>query len=279
MRQRNFLSYLLHIGNPEMKDKIALVTGSSSGIGREVAKALAAQGARVAVVASRDLQKAQAVVDEIAAAGGVARAFVADIAAAHGATALVRQVEAEMGPIELLVNSAGVYFPTRAGEATEEQFDRMVAINLKGSFFTLNAVAPGMKARGAGRIVNIASVAGIAPNPEYSLYAATKAGIIALTRAAALELAPYGINVNAIAPGNTETPINADIRTAPEFAAQRARIAAVTPSRRLFTPPDEIAAAIVFLLSDAARGMYGSVMVIDEGKSVGMPLRKEGAAD
>lgn len=260
-----------------MNDKVALVTGSSSGIGREVAKALAAQGAQVAVVASSDLRKAQAVADEITASGGVARPFVADIATADGATTLVREVEAAMGPIDMLVNSAGVYFPTRAGEATEEAFDRMVSINLKGTFFTLNAVAPGMKARGAGRIVNIASVAGIAPNPEYSLYAATKAGIIALTRAVALELAPYGVNVNAIAPGNTETPINADIRNAPEYAAQRARIAAVTPSRRLFTPPEEIAAAILFLLSDAARGMYGSVMVVDEGKSVGMPLRKENA--
>jgi NAD(P)-dependent dehydrogenase (short-subunit alcohol dehydrogenase family) len=250
-----------------MKDKVALVTGSSSGIGREVAGALAAQGARVAVVASSERAKAEAVVNEIEVAGGIARPFVADISSANG-------VEAELGPIDLLVNSAGVYFPTPAGDVTEDAFDRMVAINLKGSFFTLNAVAPGMKARSAGRIVNIASVAGIAPNPEYSLYAATKAGIIALTRAIALELAPYGINVNAIAPGNTETPINADIRTAPEFAAQRARIDAITPSRRLFTPPAEIAAAIVFLLSDAARGMYGSVMVVDEGKSVGAPLRK-----
>jgi 3-oxoacyl-[acyl-carrier protein] reductase len=257
-----------------MKDKVALVTGSSSGIGREVAGALAAQGARVAVVASSERAKAEAVVNEIEVAGGIARPFVADISSANGATTLVREVEAELGPIDLLVNSAGVYFPTPAGDVTEDAFDRMVAINLKGSFFTLNAVAPGMKARSAGRIVNIASVAGIAPNPEYSLYAATKAGIIALTRAIALELAPYGINVNAIAPGNTETPINADIRTAPEFAAQRARIDAITPSRRLFTPPAEIAAAIVFLLSDAARGMYGSVMVVDEGKSVGAPLRK-----
>jgi 3-oxoacyl-[acyl-carrier protein] reductase len=260
-----------------MKNKVALVTGSSSGIGREVAKALAAQGARVAVVASSDRAKAQSVVDDITAQGGSAHAFVADIASANGATTLVREVEAELGPVELLVNSAGVYFTTPAGDATEEAFDRMVSINLKGTFFTLNAVAPGMKARGAGRIVNIASVAGIAPNPEYSLYAATKAGIIALTRAIALELAPFGINVNAIAPGNTETPINENIRTAPEFAGQRARIDAITPSRRLFTPPAEIAAAIVFLLSDAARGMYGSIMVVDEGKSVGAPLRKPAA--
>ncbi len=257
-----------------MKDKVALVTGSSSGIGREVAKALAAQGARVAVVASSDRAKAQAVVDEIAAAGGTAHAFVADISSANGANTLVREVEAELGAIDLLVNSAGVYFPTPAGSATEEAFDRMVNINLKGSFFTLNAVAPGMKARGAGRIVNIASVAAIGPTPEYSLYSATKAGIIALTRAVAIELAPFGINVNAVAPGNTETPINANIRTEPEFAEQRARIDAITPSRRLFTPPEEIAGAIVFLLSDAARGMYGSIVVIDEGKSVGTPLRK-----
>ena len=102
-------------------------------------------------------------------------------------------------------------------KATEESFDRMVSINLKRSILTLDAVAPGMKARGAGKFVNTASVAGIAPNPGYSLYAATKAAIIALTHDVALELAPYGINVNAIAPGHTGTPINADIRTRPNM--------------------------------------------------------------
>lgn len=261
-----------------MKNKVALVTGSSSGIGREVAKALAVQGARVAIVASSNLSKAEAAASEIASAGGIAHPFVADISSASGAASLVRKVEAELGPIELLVNSAGVYFPTPAGDTTEDAFDRMLAINLKGSFFVLNAVTPGMKARGAGRIVNIASVAGIVPTPEYSLYAATKAGIIALTRAMAIELAPYGININAIAPGNTETPINHDVRTAPEFAAQRARIEAITPSRRLFTPPGEIASAILFLLSDSARGMYGSIMVVDEGRSAGTPLRKDASS-
>jgi NAD(P)-dependent dehydrogenase (short-subunit alcohol dehydrogenase family) len=257
-----------------MKDKVALITGSSSGIGREVALALAAKGARVAIVASNDLAKAKAVADEINAKGGVARPFVADIASATGAQELVHAVQAQLGAVELLVNSAGVYFPTPAGSTTEEAFDRMVAINLKGTFFVTNAVVPGMKERGLGRIVNVSSVAALSPSPEYSLYAATKAGIIGLTRALALELAPHGINVNAIAPGNTETPINADIRTSPEFAAQRARIEAITPSRRLFTPPGEIAAAILFMLSDAARGMYGNIMTVDEGRSIGAPMRK-----
>lgn len=257
-----------------MKDKVALITGSSSGIGREVAMALATQGARVAIIASNDLGKAKAVANEITSQGGVARPFVANISSATGAEELVRAVQAELGPIELLVNSAGVYFPTPAGATSEEAFDRMVSINLKGTFFVTNAVVPGMKERGAGRIVNIASVAALSPSPEYSLYAATKSGVIGLTRALAIELAPHGINVNAIAPGNTETPINLDIRTSPEFATQRARIEAITPSRRLFTPPGEIAAAILFLLSDAARGMYGSLMTVDEGRSIGTPLRK-----
>lgn len=260
-----------------MKNKVALVTGSSSGIGREVALALAAQGAHVAVVASSDLAKAQAVVDEIRAAGGVARPFLADIASPHGATQLVAAVEAEMGGIELLVNSAGVYYPTPAGTTLASDFERMVAINLTGTFFVINAVVPGMKQRESGRIVNLASVAGLVPTPEYSVYAATKAGVIGLTKALALELAPYGIHVNAIAPGNTETPINLDIRTQPEFASQRERIASITPSRRLFTPPAEIAAAILFMLSEAGSGMYGSVMVVDEGRSAGTPARKRPA--
>src|ERR1700743_1949477 len=131
-----------------MKDKVALITGSSSGIGREVALALAAQGARIAVVASSDIAKAKTVADEIAGAGGIARAFVADIGSAAGADALVRDVTAPLGPVELLVNSAGGVFPTPAGSTCEEAFDRMVNINLKGSFFVTNAVVPGMKERG-----------------------------------------------------------------------------------------------------------------------------------
>ena len=251
------------------KGKIALVTGSSSGIGFEVAAALGFQGVRVAVVASSSAAKARACADRIVADGGNAMPFVANISNVEEVIALVRQVEVDMGPIDFLINSAGVYYPTPAGTTTEIEFDRMMAINLKGSFFAINAVAPEMKKRRAGRIVNVASVAGIVGSPNYSLYAATKAGILALTKSIGVELAPFGINVNAIAPGNTETPINEDIRMAPQFAAHRERIARITPSQRLFTPPQEIASAILFLLSDATKGMYGSTLVIDEGRSAG----------
>jgi 3-oxoacyl-[acyl-carrier protein] reductase len=255
-------------------ETIALITGSTSGIGLETARALATQGVHVAIVASRDARRARDVAQSITEAGGRASAFVGDVSNVDASRELVRQVEGEIGSIEYLVNSAGVFFPTPVGSTDEAQFNRIVDVNFKGSFFMTNAVAPGMKARGRGRIVNVASVAGISPSPEYSVYAGTKAAIIAMTKAMGIELAPSGVNVNAIAPGNTETPMNADVRLAPEFTAQRARIAAITPSRRLFTPASEIASGIVFLLSDAARGMYGSLLVIDEGKSAGVPLAR-----
>ncbi len=253
------------------KGKIALVTGGSSGIGFEVAVALGSQGVRVAVVASSSAAKARACVDRIAANGGNAMPFVANVSNVGEVMALVHQVEVDMGHIDFLVNSAGVYYPTPVGMTSEKEFDRMVSINLKGSFFAINAVASGMRERRAGRIVNVASVAGIVGSPNYSLYAATKAGILAMTKSIGVELAPFGINVNVIVPGNTETPMNEDIRMAPQFAPNRERIARITPSQRLFTPPQEIASGILFLLSDAAKGMYGSALVIDEGRSAGIP--------
>jgi 3-oxoacyl-[acyl-carrier protein] reductase len=251
------------------KNKVVVVTGGSQGIGEAICKRFVAEGAAVAVVASNSLDKARRVVDTISAAGGSAKAFVCDVTSVSAIEALVGAVIEALGQIDVLVNSAGVFYPTRIGETDEEMFDRMCDINLKGTFFACNAVTPHMIERGSGAIINIGSTSGVVGRRDYIVYSATKAGVMHMTRAMAVALAPHGINVNAIAPGNTETPMNAHIRTEPDHAATREMIAERTPSKRLFADPHEIAGAALFLASDDARSMFGSVVLMDQGITAG----------
>lgn len=250
-------------------DKVALVTGGSQGIGEAICRRFAEEGAQVAVVASTELGKAQKVVDAIAHAGGSARAFVCNVAIAKDVEALVADVLRTMGKIDILINSAGVFYQTKIGETDEEMFDRMSDINLKGTFLTCNEVAPHMIERGSGKIVNFGSTSGVIGRKDFIVYCATKAGVMHMTRAMAVALGPHGINVNTIAPGNTETPMNEHIRTQPEYAATRAIIAERTLSKRLFADPNEIAGAALFLSSSDAQAMHGSVMLMDQGITAG----------
>jgi 3-oxoacyl-[acyl-carrier protein] reductase len=247
--------------------KVALVTGGTSGIGEAVCRRFAADGAAVAVVGSQDLAKAQAVVDTLS---GRAAPYVCDVRDPVALAALVTQVERDLGSIDLLVTSAGVYYATPIGETAEADYDRMVDINLKGAFFAINAVVPGMKARRHGRIVNISSVAAVMGIANYSLYCATKGAIAMMTRALARELAPYDIHINALAPGNTATPLNEALRTLPEHRDYMAGMEALTPSNRAFSPPEEMAALCAFLVSDEARAFHGSLLLADEGISSGL---------
>jgi 3-oxoacyl-[acyl-carrier protein] reductase len=249
--------------------KIVLVTGGSQGIGAAICRRFAGEGATVAVLASRDLGKARTIVDAIEENGGSARAFACDVADVGQIERLVADVLTACGRIDILVNAAGVFYPTRVGETDEAMFDQICDVNLKGTFFMCNAVAPHMIARGAGKIVNFGSTAGVTGRSQYLVYSAAKAGVMHLTRSLGVALAPHGINVNAIAPGGTETPMNEDIRTDPNCANLLAVIAERTPSRRLFADPNEIAGAALFLASDDARAMYGATVVMDEGITAG----------
>ena len=231
----------------KLNKRVALVTGGSSGIGAEVSAQLAEQGANVAVVASSDRARSQIVVDKIESEGGKASAFACDVRDAGSIKALIDDVERDLGPIDILVNAAGVYDSTPIGDTNEALIDHLVDINLKGTFRMVNAVAPLMKERRSGKIVNFSSVAAFVGIQTQGLYCATKAGINLLTRAAAKELAPFDVNINAIAPGATKTPMNEPLRTQPEYKTVLEAFEELTPSNTTFTDPVEIARMVVFL--------------------------------
>ena len=254
----------------KLENKVALVTGGTAGIGEAIGHRFAAEGAAVAIIASADLGKAQRVVRSIERLGGTAMAFRADIARTGEVEQMVGEVLDCFGRVDILVNCAGVVDVTPAGETDEATYDRIMDINVKGTFFSVNALVPHMKARGSGRIINVSSIGGLGGIATHSVYCASKAGVITLTKALAAELAPYGINVNAIAPGHTATPGNEHLRTDPAYAAQIETIAARTPSGRAWSEPDDMARAAVFLACDDSRAMHGAVMVVDEGYTAGI---------
>ncbi len=252
-----------------LTNKVALVTGGSSGIGAEICALFAHEGAKVAVVASRDIAKAKQVVDPIVAGGGTAQAFACDVKDTSQIETLVREVTAALGPIDILVNGAGVFYPTKLGETPEEDFDDIVDTCLKGTFFMSNAVGPRMVEQGGGKIVNFGSAAGVLGRSSYIVYGAAKAGVMQMTKSLACALAPHGINVNCIAPGNTATPMNENVRTEAAYAETREIIKQRALSGRPFSDPKEVAAMALFLVSDAAKPMHGETVVMDEGANIG----------
>ena len=254
----------------KLEGKTALVTGGSSGIGEAIALRFAAEGARIAVAGSSDLDKAEAVAERISAAGGEARGFVADVRDVDAVEALVGAVKDAFGRIDILVNSAGIFEPTPIGETTEAEYDATMDINVKGTFFAINAVAPVMIAQGGGKIVNLSSVTGVMGFKTFSVYCASKAAINYMTRALALELSPHNIAVNAILPGNTATPMNVKIRTEDQYKEMLEGMSAVTPSTRTYSDADDMASAALFLCSDDGRAAHGSLLLLDEGISCGI---------
>jgi NAD(P)-dependent dehydrogenase (short-subunit alcohol dehydrogenase family) len=247
-----------------------LVTGGSQGIGERVAIRLAAEGARVAVVASSSLEKADAVVAELPGGASRHKALACDVRDSAAVGRSVSDVISHFGRVDILVNAAGVFYPTPVGATAPQDADRTVDINFKGTWHVINAVASGMKDRKSGKIVNVSSVAGVMGFGSYAIYCATKAAIIMLTRALANELAPHGVNVNCVAPGNTATPMNEDVRANAELKPFLDAMSVRTPSGRTFSSTEDIANVILFLASDDSRAMHGSCVLADEGFSAGM---------
>ena len=246
----------------KLEGKVAIVTGGSRGIGAAIARRLGAEGATVAVVAHTARAKAEAVAQEIGQAGGRAAPFQADVSRVADCERLAAEVAETLGTIDILINNAGVYHPLPMEETTEELWDAQIDINLKGSFFMAKAVAPVMKAKGAGKIVNITSTLGVVGSSAGAAYCASKGGQMLLTRALALELGPHGINVNAVAPGATVTDMNAAIRAQP---GREERMNALAPMGRYWAEADDMAGAVAYLVSDDAKAVHGAHLMIDLG--------------
>ena len=240
-------------------DKIALVTGSSRGIGRAVARRLAAEGYAVCVNYRVRQDCAMSLVSEITAAGGRAMAVQADVAHRVQVNEMVRRVEGELGPVSLLVNNAGVAGQALFQEVTDELWHRYFAVNVDGAFHTIQAVLPPMLREHEGCIVNISSMWGLRGASCEVTYSATKAALIGLTRSLAAELAPTHIRVNCVAPGVIQTDM---LRALP--AEVLPQLAEETPLRRLGLPED-IAHAVAYLADEKSSFITGQVLTVDGG--------------
>ena len=254
-----------------LSGRVALVTGSTGGIGLGIAGALAAEGADIVMNGLGSDTAIEAARQTIADAGVRVEVSGADVRAPAEIRRMVTQAEAALGPVDILVNNAGVQFTADIVDFPDERWDEIIAINLSAAFHGIKAVTPGMKARGWGRIINVASAYGLVGSARKSAYVAAKHGLLGLTKVAGIELANDGITVNAICPGWVRTPL---VEVQLEDRASRGGRTVDEESRQLlaekqpmlaFTTPQQIGALAVFLCSDAARTVTGAAMPIDGG--------------
>jgi len=240
--------------------KVALVTGGGTGIGKAIALKFASEGAKVAITGRR-LDKLEEVVGQIKKRGGEAIPVTGDVSKPRDVDRIVKTTVDVFGRLDILVNSAGVLFSADLAHHTEEIWDDTIDINLKGSFLCIQRAVPEMLKQGKGKIINIASIAGQIGFPNSTAYCASKGGIMGMTKALAMELAPLKINVNDLAPGDIETPLNEHLLKDPEYLKGRVEN---TPYGRVGKVSD-IAPAAVYLASDESDFVNGITLTIDGG--------------
>ena len=246
----------------DLEGRVAVVTGGSRGIGAAVVRRLSSAGARVVFSYANNVPAAREIEAAVAAAGGEAVAVPSDIARREEAESVVEEAAGRWGRVDILVNNAGIWneTPIPIDEMTDEEWDHMIAVNLKGLFVTTRAAVPRMKERGSGRIINIASTAGQRGEAFHAHYASSKSAILGMTKSLAAELAPFGILVNTVAPGWVDT----DMSSATLAGAERKQILSTIALGRAGTP-DEIAGAVLFLASDLSTYMTGSTLSVNGG--------------
>ncbi|NIN67309.1 MAG: SDR family oxidoreductase [Anaerolineae bacterium] len=244
--------------------KVAIITGAGAGIGRATALLFAKEGAKV-VVADCDSERGAETVSIIREDGGEATFVQVDVSKAADAERMARATVETYGKLDILVNNAGIYMQANAVEMTEEDWDRILDVNLKGVFLCSKYCIPEMIKVGGGTIVNIGSEAGIVGIKNQVAYNVSKSGIIGLTKSTAIDFAAHNIRVNCVCPGTTETPlVKAALERAPDPAAARRALEEVRPANRLGRPK-EIAAGILYLASDESPYATGAVLSIDGG--------------
>jgi NAD(P)-dependent dehydrogenase (short-subunit alcohol dehydrogenase family) len=245
----------------KLKDKVAIVTGGSQGIGEAIALAYGREGAKV-VILNRTREKGQAVAQKITDDGGTAKALKCDVSVAKECRSAVQEVVKEFGTVDIIYNAAGIMINKPIEEYTEDEWDAMINVNLKGSFLMSQAVVPIMKEKRYGKIIFTASIAASTAFPNAVPYCASKGGVLMLMKSLSAEIAQFGVNVNCVSPGNTATPLNAHLQADPEFVEL---MASRTPTGRAYITPEEMAGAAVFLASEDSTAVHGLDLIVDDG--------------
>jgi 3-hydroxybutyrate dehydrogenase len=253
----------------DLKGRHALVTGGGRGIGRATALALAREGASL-TLSARTKKEIEAVADEVRGLGAKALAVPADVGKPEDVKALFAAARAGLGPVDIVVNGAGIAPSAPLPRTTDEMWSQVIAVNLSGVFYGMREALPEMTGRGWGRVVNIASIAGKSAMPYIAAYVASKHGVLGLTKVAALEVALKGVTVNAVCPGYVDTPMtDGGIARMSEKTGRspeeiRKHLEELSPQKRMVTS-EEVAALVVYLCSDAARGITGQGLNVDGG--------------
>lgn len=248
----------------KLENKISLITGAGQGIGKAIALAFAGEGSSV-VVNDITLETARRVAQEIVDRGGKALPIRADVSQRHEVSGMIKEVIGNFGKIDILVNNAGVQTETPFLDLSEEEWDRVIDVNLKGTFLCSQLVAREMVKQGGGKIINISSIHQFLPRRNIAHYAASKGGIMMLTKVMALELAKHKINVNCIAPGAIDTAMNKAVLKQPQKVDE---LNSKIPQGRI-AEPEEVGKVAVYLASNDADYITGSTIYVDGGLSLG----------